>query len=111
MSAGVVHAADGALQLCALIREDCRGPWPSADWSACQEAERCTPATLAKELAAARAPTATRGAGFAIGADLRQREHAAEWSETRAAGGADDAILLCGGRRVAIVRHHRLGAR
>ncbi|EOD04952.1 hypothetical protein EMIHUDRAFT_238699 [Emiliania huxleyi CCMP1516] len=77
MSAGVVHSADGTLQQLALVREDARGPWPSAaaaeGWSeSCEAAARSL-------------------AGVA-------------WQSTRVgSASAADAVLLCAGGTVAVV--------
>uniref|UniRef100_A0A7S0P227 Uncharacterized protein n=1 Tax=Calcidiscus leptoporus TaxID=127549 RepID=A0A7S0P227_9EUKA len=126
MSAGVVHASDGMLQQLALVREDARGPWPSAtpdkvaagcEWSASTEAAAVSGERLAAALERAGAPTEGCGVGFALSASL-ELDAALErpWQSTRvgscaALRGSDgsgssassDVVLLCEEARVAIV--------
>lgn len=109
MSAGVVHSADGTLQQLALVREDARGPWPSAaaadGWSESCEAAAVCGAELERALERAAAPTRAPGSGFAVSASLEQRSLAGvAWQSTRVgSAAAADAVLLCAGGTVAVV--------
>jgi hypothetical protein len=80
---------------------------PNPDrWSSSLEASvLATPAGVDEALRAAGAPTASRGAGFAISAGLVQRElHDWEWGATRVGKVAStDVAMLCADSRVAIV--------
>ena len=111
MSAGVVHAADGALQTLALIREDARAFLndDSADlsppcWSPGTEATPITPAALAAALQEA-GVAGRKGEGDRLTATLVQEGlRDVTWASTRVgAAGDGDVVLLCGGGRVAIV--------
>jgi hypothetical protein len=108
MSAGVIHNAEGNLQQLSLIREDARGPWPSAGWSSDTQATRVTALELSEALQAAGAPVASRGVGYAITANLQQEPFSAEWPSTRvAAAGSADVVLICAEKQVALVAPER----
>jgi len=106
MSAGVIHAVDGSLKQCSLIREDSRAPFPSPGWSESTDALATDTEGLAGALARAGAPTACGGgSGHVITSSLEQSAvTAVDWGATRMGSvGADDTILLCDEGRVAIV--------
>ena len=94
MSASVKYSAEGELESCGLRRDDDRGPWPSAGWSASRDAR----VVSSKELAAvlARYDGAT-GEGDAISATLEPESlQAVPFGACRAASTMDeDVILLC----------------
>ena len=94
MSASVKYSAEGELESCGLRRDDDRGPWPSAGWSASRDAR----VVSSKELAAvlARYDGAT-GEGDAISATLEPESlQAVPFGACRAASTTDeDVILLC----------------
>ena len=56
MSAGIIHADTGDLKQLSLIREDARGPFPSAGWSS---DETATPTTLMARKDGRAAPATT----------------------------------------------------
>ena len=99
MSAGVVHAADGALQTLALIREDARAFLndDSADlsppcWSPGTEATPITPAALAAALQEA-GVAGRKGEGDRLTATLVQEGlRDVTWASTRV-GAAGDALF------------------
>jgi hypothetical protein len=104
MSAGVVQAADGTLQQLSLIREDARGPWPSADWSTDKRATPSSAAGLRAALAQAAAPVDARGHGHAISARLHQSSLAGvPFAATRLGAATSDDALLLGPDHTAIV--------
>ena len=104
MSAGVVHAADGALQQLSLIRETSLGPWPSSDWSTDTHAIPTDAAGARERLEQDGAPLDASGRGVAISARLEQRPLTnVPFESTRLAKATTDDVLLLCPDRVAIV--------
>lgn len=77
MSAGIVHGVDGSLKQLSLIREDDRGPWPSAGWSMSTEVKVTDGAEGLQELQVALANAGMEtpyGQGRIMSACLQQAE-------------------------------------
>ena len=114
LSVGVIHNKEGELIQASLIREDARGPWPSADWSSSTEAEAVDGRQLLTMLTGAGAPIDVLGRGSARGANLDSRALVdVAWASTQLANTSDDdALVVCADGRVAIVapRRRPLGA-
>ena len=95
MSASVVYTAEGELSEFVLWREDDRGPWPSAGWSA----SRTACAVDSKRLdALTERYHPQSGDGDQISAVLEPEALCGvPWGDTRAArtSSSQDAILLC----------------
>ena len=108
MSASVVYSAEGELTEFVLWREDDRGPWPSAGWSASREAREVSPEELRAELAQYEG---AKGSGDAMSATLEPESlQAVPFGTCRAvsASAEKDAILLCADGAVAIIAPKRL---
>lgn len=98
MSAGVVHAPDGSLKQLSLIREDSRGPWPSAHWSTDTQAVLSSALDVRAALARAGVPLASHGHGHAISSKLEQsliRDMPFECTRLATANDDEDVVLLC----------------
>lgn len=109
MSASVVYTAEGELSEVVLWREDDRGPWPSAGWSASRDASAAGPERLATLTERYHSATAD---GDAMSATLEPATlRAVPWADCRAAriSGDDDAVLLCAEGTVAIIAPKRIG--
>ena len=107
MSAAVAYSAEGELESCVLWREDDRGPWPSAGWSASRDARVVSSEKLAAVLA--RYESAT-GSGDAISTTLESESlQAVPFGACRAASASDeDVILLCADDTMAIIAPKRV---
>ena len=102
MSASLTYSAAGVLEAVVLFREDDRGPWPSAGWSASPDARVVRPDELASVLARYEGAV---GEGDAMSATLEPESlRAAPFGACRAASASDeDVILLCADDTVAII--------
>ena len=107
MSASFTYSAEGELEAVVFFRDDDRGPWPSAGWSACPDARIVSPVELAAVLA--RYEDAS-GEGDALSATLEPESlQAVPFGACRVASASDeDVILLCADDTVAIIAPKRV---
>ena len=112
MSASFTYSAEGELEAVVFFRDDDRGPWPSAGWSASPDARIVSPEELAAVLArsAVLGSPGASGKGDALSATLEPESlQAVPFGVCRAASASDkDVILLCADDTVAIIAPKRV---